>query len=441
MVVRGIALSRWSFSCGKSKLRFFISIGHGPRQEDIKTAGSRKGSGFRGFGSVPHTIRWTIYLSGFIAISTGYLMTVITAYLPELGFSANDVGLIVGATGISIVVAALPMGILSDRVGRKKVLLFGLALIVPVLLAYVFSKDVTILLIAALLTGLAEGAFLSSWNALIADHTQTENRDAAFALSFLINSALTGVGFALPLLFPSIEALTGWSSLLIHNLTLIVLAVLTTLSFFALAWLLRDLKEERVAREKNEARGDLRPLMRFSITNFFIGLGAGFIIPIIPTWLFLKFGITDTLSGPLLALSAITMAFAVVLSARIAFHYGPVKAIVMTQGSSTIFMVLIPFMPGATLAASMYVVRSVLMNMAGPIGDSFLMGIIPKGQRGLASAINSIIWRLPNSVTTVFGGLLLAGGFYELPFLIAATFYIIAISAFYLLFKDMKPLN
>jgi predicted MFS family arabinose efflux permease len=69
------------------------------------------------------------------------------------------------------------------------------------------------------------------------------------------------------------------------------------------------------------------------------------------------------------------------------------------------------------------------------------MGIIPKGQRGLASAINSIVWRLPNSVTTVFGGLLLAGGFYELPFLIAATFYIIAISAFYLLFREAKPLS
>jgi predicted MFS family arabinose efflux permease len=133
------------------------------------------------------------------------------------------------------------------------------------------------------------------------------------------------------------------------------------------------------------------------------------------------------------------MAFASLISARIAFRLGPVKAITLTQGLSTIFLVLIPLMPGAALASVAYVIRAMFMNMSAPIGDSFLMGIISKEDRGLASAINNIVWRLPNSITTVFGGMLLAAGLYDLPFFITTVCYVTAIVLFYHLFKDIRP--
>ena len=73
-------------------------------------------------------------------------------------------------------------------------------------------------------------------------------------------------------------------------------------------------------------------------------------------------------------------------------------------------MVAIPIMPGAVLAGAMFLIRSALMNMAWPIFDSYMMGIVDKDDRGLASAINSIVWRVPNSVTTFIGGSMLAAG-------------------------------
>jgi len=71
--------------------------------------------------------------------------------------------------------------------------------------------------------------------------------------------------------------------------------------------------------------------------------------------------------------------------------------------------------------------------------DSYLMGIIAPEERGLASAINSIIWRLPNSVTTIAGGLILGAGLYSLPFLLATGFYATAIFLFYMVFKKVGP--
>ena len=111
---------------------------------------------------------------------------------------------------------------------------------------------------------------------------------------------------------------------------------------------------------------------------------------------------------------------------------------VLTQGFSTLFMLAIPFMPGAIWAGAVYLIRAAMMNMAGPIMDSYLMGIVDREDRGLASAINSIVWRVPNSVTTVIGGTLLAAGFFALPFILAAGIYLSAVTAFWFNFRNVK---
>ena len=122
----------------------------------------------------------------------------------------------------------------------------------------------------------------------------------------------------------------------------------------------------------------------------------------------------------------------------IASRYGVIKAIVVTQATSTCFMLSMAFMPGAVLAASVYLVRAALMNMAVPLLDAYLMGIIAKEERGFASALNSIIWRLPNSVTSIFGAEMLEKGDYNLPIYIATAFYFAGTSLFYFTFRGIK---
>lgn len=395
-----------------------------------------------GFRSVPTQVKAVIWLTSFAALGVGYLMTYTAAYLPEIGFSSSDVGLIIGVMSVAAMVAAVPLGLLSDRIGRKKVLLFALATFPFILIGFAFTTELWALLILAVCAGVSEGAFLTAWNALIADQTTLENRNPAFALSFIINASATGIGMALPFFFPYIEEAIGWSPEAVHSTAFIVIGLASVISPLGIYLELRGYHER--ARERSEKHPMLQPrtkrnLIRFSLINALIGLGAGFIISLIPTWLFLRYDVPDSYSGPLLALASITMAFASLASARLAFRYGPVRAITLTQGLSTIFLVMIPLLPGAALASLAYVVRAMFMNMSAPIADSYLMGIISKEDRGVASAINNIIWRLPNSITTIFGGMLLAAGFYDLPFYITTVCYVTAITSFYILFKNVRP--
>src|SRR5207245_6967863 len=106
-------------------------------------------------------------------------------------------------------------------------------------------------------------------------------------------------------------------------------------------------------------------------------------IPLVPTWLVLKFAVPDTWSGPLLALSNVTIGLAATVSASLAKRYGPVRAIVMAQGLSTVFMFSLAFVTNAVAAAGLYMVRAALMDMSAPSGESFLRGIVAREQGGL----------------------------------------------------------
>ena len=391
------------------------------------------------FSAVPSKAKSLIYLSTTVTAGFGYFVIAVSAYLPEIGMSSGHVGALLGVNGLVFVAIAIPVGIMSDRRGRKVVLQWGVGLTPLILLVYAITADFGFLLVAAAIAGVAEGAFMASWNTMIADMTTPDNRNDAFALSFIFGNSGFGIGFALPLLFPAVEDLTGLGTRTVHSGAFVAMAVLVAVSFAVLERLLKDHKEDLKPAKRLLRSETRRMLYKFSGVNSMIGLGAGFIIPLIPTWLFLKFGLEDTYTGPLLAISSIMVGFAAIVSSRLAKQYGLVRAIVLTQSISTVLMLSLAYMPGAILASAVYLARAALMNMASPLADSFLMGIVSKEERGLASAINSIVWRLPNSATTIVGGALLAAGMYDLPFILATCFYVVSIALFYTIFKDVRP--
>lgn len=391
------------------------------------------------FGLVPTRVWWLVLLMSFSALATGYFWVATSAYLPEIGVSSSSVGLLLSVNGIVFILSAVPLGMLADRIGRKRILLVGVMGMPPALLIYALTSDLAFLMLASVISGAAEGAFLTTWNALIADMTSGEGRKEAFTLSFIVMAVASGAGYALPYAFPTIGGLFGWTSFQVHQLFFVAIALVAVITPVTLARLLNDYQETPGVKVSLRKGRNLGPMLKFSALNSLIGLGAGFIIPLIPLWLLNRFGVADTYSGPLLALASLTMGFASIASTGLSRRLGTVRAIVLCQGSSTIFMLALAFAPDPVTAGGLYVVRAMLMNMSSPLSDAFLMGIVTKEERGLASAINSIVWRLPHSVTTVAGGVLLGMGLYSEPFYLAALFYAISIALFYVIFRGVEP--
>ena len=387
---------------------------------------------------VPRRVRYLVILLSLNTLAVGYFTVVLTSYLPQTGVSSGIVGTILGVEGITLVLAGIPLGMLSDRKGRKWILTISSMGLSPVLFIIALTRNEYILILAGVIAGLAEGGFLATLNAILADQTPEEVRDSVFSFSFVLSTVSTGIGFSLPFAFPFLEGTFGISSSVMHDGLLLIFGFLVILTPFGLYFLLRDYKEKLSPSQPKKTEGSLRNLIKFSSANSLVGLGAGFIIPLIATWLWLKFGVADNYSGPLLAISSITMGLAALVSPGMSKRFGIVRAIVINQGLSTIFMLSLAFVGEASLAAGLYVIRAALMNMSSPLSDSFLMGLVPKERRGRASAINSVVWRLPNSLTSIAGGVILASGNYSLPFELATLFYVIGIFMFFLFFKDFQ---
>src|SRR2546425_11826173 len=110
-----------------------------------------------GFSQVPRKVRWIVFSTAFGAVGFGYVTVFIPAYFPEIGVSTQVVGLILGALGLAMVVSAAPLGVYSDRRGRKGLLLSGSVILPPSILAFAFTTDVRWLVLAAIIAAFGDG--------------------------------------------------------------------------------------------------------------------------------------------------------------------------------------------------------------------------------------------------------------------------------------------
>src|SRR5438093_8420314 len=181
------------------------------------------------FSKIPRKLKWLIIALVFNNVAIGYLLVYLTAFFPELGIGAGVVGLLLGLEG-AMVLLSIPLGILSDRRGRKKLLLIGTSLVpIPIILISL-TIDLAVLIVAAIILGLAESAALSTWNAIIADQTSLEYLDAAFSLLFIIGNVSIAYGFLLPTLIPTIQSLTGLNSIIIHQDLLVLMGLVSAIT-------------------------------------------------------------------------------------------------------------------------------------------------------------------------------------------------------------------
>ena len=132
------------------------------------------------------------------------VLPLFAVYAQELaGSNVATIGLALGAYGLTQAALQVPLGWLSDQVGRKPVIIGGLCLLVLGSVVAAAADTLTGLAIGRLLQG--SGAIASATMALAADYTRVEQRTKASA----IIGASIGVSFALALVLGPILAAWG----------------------------------------------------------------------------------------------------------------------------------------------------------------------------------------------------------------------------------------
>src|ERR1700719_1616799 len=120
-------------------------------------------------------------------------------YAREYGASGTTVGMVVGVYSIMQFFFAPIWGRLSDRIGRRPVLLLGLTASCTGYAMFAFARGLTLLFVSRVIAG-AGGATIGTAQAYIADVTTPENRakgmgliGAAFGMGFILGPPLSGI--------------------------------------------------------------------------------------------------------------------------------------------------------------------------------------------------------------------------------------------------------
>ena len=131
------------------------------------------------------------------------VLPVFALYAEDLeGFSPTLAGLAIGIYGLTQAIFQIPMGLLSDRIGRKPVIIGGLIIFALGSVVAAMADSITGVIIGRALQG--SGAIASAIMALAADLTREEHRIKVMAS---IGMSI-GLSFALALVFGPM--LHGW---------------------------------------------------------------------------------------------------------------------------------------------------------------------------------------------------------------------------------------
>ena len=113
-------------------------------------------------------------------MSVGILMTIFPLFAVEsLGISLTDVGLLMGSRSVGFVLAMFTMGTISDRVGRKPVMLFGLGATAVLIASLGFVSSFWGIAAVIFVLGISTGAIWIVSPVLAAEAVEPDQRGAA----------------------------------------------------------------------------------------------------------------------------------------------------------------------------------------------------------------------------------------------------------------------
>jgi len=151
-----------------------------------------------------------VYIAGFITVAAALPLALASSFLPiyleDVGFASSAVGALSSVRTMTMVLMGLSFGLLSARLGTRRILLMGVLTLAASLLATPLLTGVVPLAFAVALLGVAQSSFFLSAVTLVSLWSPPEKRGLAMG----INGTFWGLSILLmPLLLGGLVEL--WS--------------------------------------------------------------------------------------------------------------------------------------------------------------------------------------------------------------------------------------
>ena len=376
---------------------------------------------------------WILVLSTFIdRLGGALLFPFFTLYLTrKFSIGMTQVGVIFGMYAISSFVGSMVGGALADRLGRKKMLLFGLVMSAMSSLMMGVVDELALFFMIVLVVGILSDVGGPAQQALVADLLPEEQRAEGFGILRVTVNLAVVIG-------PLIGGFLATQSYMLLFVSDAVTSLITAgIVFFAL-------KETRPAPTEGEPQESMGQTFRGYLEVFRDAALVWFLVASI-LMVFVYMQMNTTLAVYLRDVHGINeQGFAYILSLNAAMvvlfqfpithwvgRYRPL--IVMTAG--TLLYALGFFLYGVVAIYVFFLMAMVIITLGemlvSPVSQSIVARLAPEAMRGRYMAVYGFSWLVPIAIGPLLAGLVMDNANPDWVWYMAGIVGLVAAGAYY----------
>jgi MFS family permease len=376
----------------------------------------------------------------------GSLAVILVLYLAAAGYDGGAIGLLLSLTLVGDTFVSLWLTTHADRIGRRRTLLIGAALMVAAGVVFASQTAFVVLLIAATLgvlspSGNEVGPFLAVEQASLTQVTDAKRRTSIFAWYNLTGSIATAVGALVTGV--AVGFLRGGMSMSVLDADRLILLLYAAVGVVLVPLFLSVSDEVEVppvdmsiARRLGlgPSRGIvLRLAALFSIDAF----AGGFVIQsLIAFWFYTRFGVPEPVLGAIFFGANILAAVSALAAASIARRIGLINTMVFTHLPSNVLLILVPLMPNLPLAILVLLARFSISQMDVPTRQSYTIAVVEPDERSAAAGVTGVARTTGAAISPLIAAPLMStAALAGLPFVIAGALKIVYDLLLYRAFK------
>ena len=380
----------------------------------------------------------------------GFLSVVLALYLSETGLTETQIGLLFTLTLAGDAVITLWLTTSADRFGRKRTLMLGALLMAGAGIIFVATQEYIVLICAAILGVISPadkdiGPFLSVEQASLSHLIENEQRTRVFAWYNLAGSFASALGaLAGGWLAQGLQD-SGWTALESYRMILMGYALGGLLLLLLFLNLTPTVEVEPAQQEETKRVLGLHRSRKvvFKLSSLFAmdAFAGGLLVQsFLAYWFHARFGVNSSVLGSIFFATNILAGISALLAVRIARRIGLINTMVFTHIPSSIFLMLIPFMPNLPFAVGLLLLRFSISQMDVPTRQSYTMAVVAPDERSAAAGVTAIARSVGSAISPAMTGLFFSiPALFNLPFFLCGGLKIIYDLLLFREFRAVKP--
>ena len=370
---------------------------------------------------------------------------VFNLYLAAIGYSLTVIGIFATTQMLGTAVTALPAGLFSDRLGRKKSLLVAVGLSIITTMGQIFlTGSAAMLLVLGFMRGAATTFQSTLSSPFLMENSGPRERIHLFSVNSSLNSIAGTGGSALAGLLPVAMATAfGWN--LVADTHPLKFTLITSVSLFVLSLIpISMIRENRRPAQSGSIIGELKATLgsyaarRLIVYSSLIGLGAGLVIPLSNLFLTKRFGAGVQQVSIVMTGSRLTLGVATLFSPLLVRYLGRIRSVTVSQLTSIPMLLIIALVPNYWVVAAAFWFRNMFMNMSGPISGAFTMEIVDERRRATTNGLTQAASSFFQAISVSISGYVMDHISLSLPYFGTATLYATAALFWYFSFRKYE---